>query len=79
MDSLFNILMDKDFGEPAESLQIKKYIKKNYGIKVGVQVRQKDIVLIVANSAIAGSLRLGGPLIKHDLGITKKLTFRING
>ena len=79
MDSLFNILNAKEFSEPEEAKKLKDYIKKHYGVSVGVQVRDKDIVLIVKSSTAASSLRLNGPVIKRELGLSKKLTFRING
>lgn len=79
MDSLFNILSKKEFIEPEETERLKKYIKQEYGITVGVQVRDKDIVLIVKSSAAASSLRINSPAIKRELNLDKKLSFRING
>lgn len=79
MDSLFNLLSQKEFNEPDEAKRLKSYISQHYGLSVGVQVRDKDIVLIVPSSAAAGSLRLSGPVIKRELGLSKRLTFRING
>lgn len=79
MDSLFNILSSKEFSEPEESARLKDYIKKHYNVTVGVQIRDKDIVLIVKSSSAASSLRLNGPVIKSELGLSKKLSFRING
>jgi hypothetical protein len=79
MDSLFNILNNKEFSEPDEVAPIKAYVKKYYGIKVGVQVRDKDILLIVPSSAAANTIRLSGPVIKKELGLSKRLSFRING
>lgn len=79
MDSLFNILSDKEFSEPKEVALIKDYVKKHFHISVGVQIRDKDILLIVPNSSAAGTLRLSGPVIKQDLNLSKRLSFRING
>ncbi|HET8991716.1 MAG TPA: hypothetical protein VFN31_01630 [Candidatus Saccharimonadales bacterium] len=79
MDSLFNILSTKEFSEPEEAAKLKAYIKDKYGMSVGVQIRDKDIVLIVKSSSAASSLRLNGQTIKHELDINKKLSFRING
>lgn len=79
MDSIFNILSRKDFEEPSEVRALKKYVLDNYGVKVGVQIRDKDIVLVVPSSAAANSLRLNGPKIKKALELDKRLTFRING
>jgi hypothetical protein len=79
MDSIFNILSLKDFDEPPEIKDLKKYILDNFNVSVGVQIRDKDIVIIVPNSSAAGSLRLSGPKIKRELDLDKRLTFRING
>lgn len=77
MDSLFDILGKKSFDEPPEMASIKKYVRDNYKQTVGVQVRERDIVIIVPNAALANTLRLRGPDIKRRCQINKRLTFRI--
>jgi hypothetical protein len=78
MDSLFNILASKDFDEPPEINRIKTYIKQQYNAAVGVQLRDRDIVIIVSSSALANTLRLNGPKISRQCELNKRLTFRIN-
>lgn len=77
MDSLSNILHRKDFDEPPEMAAIKKYVKDKFQTEVGVQVRERDIVVIVPSSALANTLRLCGPDLKRRCQIDKRLTFRI--
>lgn len=77
MDSLFNLLDKKDFEEPPEMLAIKRYIKNKFGADVGVQLRERDVVISVNSSALANTLRLNGPDIKRNCNVTKRLTFRI--
>ncbi len=77
MDSLSNILGRKDFDEPPEMASIKKYVQDKFQAKVGVQVRERDIVVIVPSSALANTLRLCGPDLKRRCQIDKRLTFRI--
>jgi hypothetical protein len=77
MDSLSKILHGKDFDEPPEMASIKKYVKDKFQTTVGVQVRDRDIMVIVPNSALANTLRLCGPDIKRRCQLTKRLTFRI--
>ena len=77
MDSLFDILGKKDFDEPPEMASIKKYVREKFQQAVGVQVRDRDIVIIVPNAALANTLRLCGPDIKRTCRIDKRLTFRI--
>jgi len=77
MDSLFNILSKKDFDEPSEMASIKKYVKDEFDIEVGVQIRDKDIIIKVPSAAMAGTLRMRGPEIKRRCQLDKRLTFQI--
>ena len=79
MDSLRNILSDKDFDEPPEMSGIKKYVQDEFKVAVSVLVRDKDIVIGVPNAALANTLRLRSPEIKRRCQIDKRLTFRIGG
>jgi len=79
MDSIFTILDRKDFDEPKEITFIKQYVNDEFGVSVGVQVRERDIVITVPNAALANTLRLRSPEIKKRYKIEKRLTFRING
>ena len=56
---------------------IKKYVQDEFDVKVGVQVREKDIVVTVPSAALAGTLRMRVPEIKRRCQIDKRLTFRI--
>jgi len=67
----------KGFDEPPEMASIKKYVKDEFGLEVGVMLRERDIVIMVSNAALANTLRLRGPEIKRRCQLTKKLTFRI--
>lgn len=77
MDSLHTILSNKDFDEPPEMSAIKKYVHDEFKTDVGVQVRDKDIVVTVSSAALANTLRLRGPEIKRRCQLDKKITFRI--
>jgi hypothetical protein len=77
MDSLNSILGNKDFDEPPEMASIKKYVQDEFQIKVGVLIRDRDIVIQVPNAALANTLRLRGPEIKRRCQLDKRLTFRI--
>lgn len=79
MDSLFKILSNKDFDEPPEMAGIKKYVEDEFKVKVGVQVRDKDIIIMVPSASLAGTLRMRAPDIKRRCGLDKKLIFRISG
>lgn len=77
MDSIFKVLSNKNFDEPPEMASIKKYVLDEFKIEVGVQVRNKDIIIKVPNSSLANTLRLRSPEIKRRCQISKKLTFQI--
>lgn len=77
MDSLNSILKHKDFDEPPEISSIKKYVLEEFKTAVGVQVRERDIVVQVPSAALANTLRLRSPDIKRCCQIDKRLTFRI--
>lgn len=77
MDSLSDILHRKDFEQPPEMAAIKKYVRDEFKLDVGVLIRDRDIVVMVPNAALANTLRLRGPDIKRRCQLTKRLTFRI--
>jgi hypothetical protein len=77
MDSLDSILKHKDFDEPPEMVAIKKYVQDEFQTAVGVQVRDKDIIIEVNSAALANTLRLRAPDIKRRCQLDKRLTFRI--
>lgn len=77
MDSLSSILGNKDFDEPPEISSIKKYVKDEFQTDVSVQVRDKDIVVVVPSSALANTLRLRRLEMERRCQLDKKLVFRI--
>jgi hypothetical protein len=77
MDSLSDILGNKNFDEPAESKLIKQYIHDNFAATAEVIAREKDIVINVRSAALANTLRLRGPVLKKLIGNDKRLIFRI--
>lgn len=79
MDSLQSILGNKDFDEPQEITSIKKYVQDEFQTEVGVQVRDKDIVVSVPSAALANTLRLRQTEITRRCQLDKKLVFRISG
>ena len=76
MDSLLNILSDRNFDEPPEIAGIKKYVHDEFHEEASVLVRDKDIIVSVASSSLANTLRLRSPEIKRRCQIEKRLVFR---
>jgi len=78
MDSLDDILRNKDFTEPRESKAIKSFVQKRYAEVVAVQIKQNSIIIVSGSSALADSLRMLAPQLQQAARTEKKLVFRIN-
>ena len=77
MDSLNDILLNKDFTEPRESKAIKSFVKKRFDEIVSVQLKQNSIIIVSGSSALADTLRQLGPQLQEAAKTKKKLVFRI--
>lgn len=77
MDSLFNILGNKDFSVPPEAAAIKDYVRHEFQQEVEVMVRDQDIVITGRSAAFINTLRLRGPALRRAAATDKRLTFRI--
>jgi len=78
MDDLASLLANKNFEEPPESVAIKQYIYDTYQSDVQVQVREKDIVVIVQSAALASQLRFSTPRLQAAAATEKRIVLRIN-
>lgn len=77
MDSLAQILSNKDYDEPPEMASIKKYVQDEFKSVVSVQIRDKDIIITAPSAALASTLRMRGPEIRRRCQLDKRLVFRI--
>lgn len=77
MDSLTDILSNRNFDEPPEIASIKKFVHDNFQAEVGVSVRNNDLVITVPGASLASSLRLRLPELKRRCQIDKRLVIRI--
>lgn len=77
MNSLNDILGQKNFDEPPEVAAIKKYVLDTFHTEVSVLVRERDLVVTVPSAALANTLRLRSPEIKRRCQLDKRLLFRI--
>lgn len=77
MDSLFNILSDKNFDEPPEAASIKKFIQDTFQAPATVQVRADDVIVTVANGMLANALRLKSSELKRRCQLTKRLVIKV--
>ena len=78
MDSLFNILSNRVPDEPPEIKVVRQYVRHHFHENAHVAVRDKDIIVTVRSSALAGTLRTRAPAIRRELGGSdRRLIFRI--
>lgn len=76
-DSIADILLNKNFDEPAEATAIKQFAMEKYNKTVAVTVRDKDIVIVAQSAAFANALRMQTRQLQRAAKTDKKLTFRI--
>jgi hypothetical protein len=77
MQSLLDIMGDKDFGLPPEVAEIKAYVKRYFDKDAGVAIQKHAIVITVQSAALAGSLRPHMYKLQKQLNTEKRLIIRI--
>ena len=75
--SLADILMNRNFDEPAEATKIKKYVMDTYRKSVAVTVREADITITAQGAAFTHALRMHWKQIQKAADSDKRLIFRI--
>lgn len=76
-DSLFDILKNRSFDEPDESLAIKSYVMEAFQKTVAVTVRDKEIIITAQGAAFTSALRMRTRQIQAAADSDKRLVFRI--
>jgi len=79
MDSLQNLLADKNFDEPGEIGAIKRYVRATYQTEVGVELHERGITVLVRSAALASRLRYDISKLQVAAGTDKRISFRITG
>lgn len=77
MQSLSDIMGNKDFGVPPEVTEIKTYIQRHFKSDVNITVQTTTIVITVKSAALAGSIRPHLHKLTKLLNTQKKLIIRI--
>jgi hypothetical protein len=77
MDSLYNLLAGKNFEEPREIAAIKDFVRQNYKAEAQVQLRERDILVIVPSAGLASRLRFDMPKLKKAAETEKRIVLRI--
>jgi hypothetical protein len=76
-NSLADILLNKNFDEPAEAVAIKQYVLDTYQKSVAVTVREKDIIITAQSAALANTLRMKWKQLQRAAQTDKRLIFKI--
>lgn len=77
MDSIGDVLGQKKFAPPDEIALIKDYVKRRYNSPCAVKLQGGNLVILVRNSALAGTLHLERQRLIDAVGIKdKKLIIR---
>lgn len=77
MQSLQDILGNKDFDQPPEIETIKTFVRKKYSTDVGVTIQAYSITITTKSASLAGSLRPQLYNLKKQLETDKKIFIRI--
>lgn len=78
MDNIADLLANRVPNEPPEIRAIKDYVQQHFRQPVHVMIRERDVVITVRSSALAGALRMRTLDLTQLLGSTgKQLVFRV--
>ena len=77
MDSLFDILSNKDFTPPDEVGLIKKYVFGKYNQDVNVAINAREIIVSSRSAGLISTLRNNSPALIKAAKTDKKISFRI--
>jgi hypothetical protein len=77
MDSLYELLAGKNFDEPPEIAAIKDFIRQNYNAEATVQLRERDVLVVVPSAGLASRLRFDMPKLKKVANTEKRIVLRI--
>lgn len=78
MDSIKDLLTQKDFEEPDEIQQIKDFVRSKFDEEPGVKITKNSIIISVSNASLAGALRMHLHHLAKELRTDKKLFLRIS-
>ena len=77
MDSLYNLLADRNYDEPPEIAAIKTYVRDKYQATVEVDVRENDIIVHTPSASLASRLRFDLPKLREASKSNKNLVLRV--
>ncbi|MEM6997579.1 MAG: hypothetical protein AAF413_01575 [Patescibacteria group bacterium] len=78
MDSIKDLLKNKDFDVPSELESLKKYVLENYGYEPYVRVTDHSLSVHMHTAADAGVLRMNYGQVMQRCQLTRKLYIKIS-
>lgn len=78
MDSIKDLLLQKNLDEPTEITALRDYYEKSFGLPASINVTPRSIVLNVPNSKLASEIRLRTLEIERRCQLTKKLFIKVS-
>ncbi len=79
MDSLRDLLTQKNLDEPSELTALRKYLVSKFGFSPKITMSQHTITVVVSNGKIATEIRARTLEITRRCALTKKLFVKISG
>lgn len=77
-DSIADLLRHRDFKEPPEVRVIKQFIRERFDADASVTVQQRQIIIGVRGSSLAGALRMYLHQLQKLCATEKRLVIRIS-
>lgn len=77
-DSIADLLRHRDFEEPPEVRVIKQFIRERFDADASVTVQQRQIIIGVRGSSLAGALRMYLHQLQKLCATEKRLVIRIS-
>ena len=79
MDSIQEILGQKNFTPPDEIARVKDYVQRRYKRQCSVRIERDALILSVRGSALAATIQLERNILIEACGIKQKLIIRSGG
>lgn len=77
MDSIANILSDKNLDEPSDIVSLRKFLDEEFNIDPLIKVYPNSITIFLDSPALSQMIRLRYPEIERRCQLTKKLFIKL--
>lgn len=78
MDSIKDLLIQKNLDEPTEITALKDYVQQNFHVLAKIKITPNSIILSVPNSKLASEIRLRTLDIQRRCQLTKKFFVKVS-